>query len=139
MWALRLPIVDAAGHLVFETIVGLHDVRNLATLDDALDEVAAVSHQRAIAAAWSSIGPSLLLMTRREEAIVDALRGRHARLSADLLQPGLFDRRAERVAAARASVVDEAVQKSIARLARLGRLGDLREDRRAIVFGIAFR
>ncbi len=138
-WALRLPIVDAAGHLVFETIVGLHDVRNLVTLDDVLDQVAAVSHRRALAALSSSIGPSLLLMTRREKAIVDALRGRHARLSADLLQPGLFDRRAERAAAAQASVVDCAVQKSIARLARLGRLGDLHEDSRAIVFGIAFR
>ena len=47
--------------------------------------------------------------------------------------------RRTRAAAAQASVVDAAVQKSIARLARLGRLGDLREDSRAIVFGIAFR
>ena len=78
-------------------------------------------------------------MTRRENAIVDALRRRHARLSAGLVQPGLFDRRAERAAAAQASLVDSAVQTSIVRLARLGRLSDLREDNRAIVFRIDFR
>jgi superfamily II DNA or RNA helicase len=138
-WALRLPIVDAAGHLVFETIVGLHDARGPGTMDDLLDEIAAASHRRVLAAVSTSIGSSLHLMTRREKAIIDALRMRHARLSAGLLQPGLFDRRAERAATAQTSLVDAAVQKSIARLALFDRLSDLREDSRSIVFGIDFR
>ena len=78
-------------------------------------------------------------MIRREGAITEALRLRQARLSAGLLQPGLFDRRAERAAAAQASVVDDAVQKSAVHLLRLHRLDHLHADRRAIVFGVAFR
>jgi len=138
-WALRLPCADAAGHLVFETIIGTRDLRYLLTVDDAVEHAAAIGHQRVLAALSTSIRPSLILLTGREEAIVDALRLEHARLSACLLQPGLFDRRAERAAAAQAVILDEAVQRSVARLTILGRLGHLREDGRTIVFGIAFR
>ena len=138
-WAVRLPIVDAAGYLVFETIVGLHDTRGPGVLDDLFDEVAAVSHQHVCAAVSKSLRPSLHLMTCRETAIVDALRQRHARLSAALMQRGLFDHRADRAAAAQASLVDAAAEKSITRLALLARLADLREDRRVIVFGIDVR
>ena len=99
----------------------------------------AAQHQRVLATLSTSIGPSLHLLTRREKAIIDALRQRHARLSAGLLQPGLFDRRIERAVTAQASLVDAAVQTSTARLALLGRLGDLREDNRTIAFGIDFR
>ena len=139
LWALRLPIVDANGHVVFDTIIGLRDGRNLATLDDVLEQVAAARHEQILVALSGIIRPSLHLVARREEAILDALRLRQARLSADLLQPGLFDRRAERAAAAQASIVDDAVQKAAAHLSRLHRLGHLRADRPVIVFGIAFR
>jgi hypothetical protein len=134
-----LPIVDATGYLVFDTIIGLHDVRNLVTLDDVLEAVAAAGHQQILAGVSSRIRPSLDLMIRREGALINALRLRQARLSAGLLQPGLFDRRAERAAAARASVVDDAVQRSAVHVSRLHRLDHLRADSRAIVFGIAFR
>jgi hypothetical protein len=83
--------------------------------------------------------PSLHLMARREAAIVDALRLGEGRRSAVLLQPGLFDRRAERAAAAQALVLDEAVRKAALHLSRLHRLDHLHADRPAIVFGIAFR
>jgi hypothetical protein len=134
-----MPIVDAAGHLVFEAIVGLCDARDAGPQDDLLEEVAAASHQRVLAALLTEIHPSLHLMTCREKAMLDALRRRHARLSAGLLQPGLFDRRAERAAAAQADLADAATERSIARLALLNCLRDLREDRRTIVFGVDVR
>ncbi len=151
VWAVRLPCVDAADHLVFETVIGLHDVRPtgdvrsardvraVLALDDALEGLAAESHRQLLTTLSTSLRASLLLMTRREQAIADALRLRHARLSAGLLQPGLFDRRAERAASAQASVVDQALGRSMARLMLLERLAHLREDTRAIAFGIAFR
>jgi len=47
---------------------------------------------------------------------------RHARVAADLLQPGLFDRRAERHAASQAGVLEEAIAQCQARLDELARL-----------------
>jgi hypothetical protein len=139
IWAFRLPILDADGHLVFETIVGLSDSRGLVTMDDALEQTAALTHQRVLTVLSNNIQPWRLTMEHRETAIADALRLRQARIAASLLQPGLFDRRTERAAAAQAFVVRATVQKSIARLALLDRLRYLREDSRAVVFGIAFR
>ena len=82
--------------------------------------------------------PQVTRETRREEAIARALRDSHARLSAGLLQPGLFDRHAERAAAAQTSRVDEAVAKSRARLTMLHRSRRLRLDERVVVFGVIF-
>jgi hypothetical protein len=78
-------------------------------------------------------------MTHREKAIADALRVRHARLAASVLQPGLFDRRTEHAAAAQAFIVEAALKRSNARLVLLDRLRHLRDDARAVAFGIAFR
>jgi superfamily II DNA or RNA helicase len=138
-WAFRLPILDADGHLVFETIVGLNDARGLAIVDDALEQVAALEHQRILAVLSTSLRPWRLTMTHREEAMADALRLRHARIAASVLQPGLFDRRTERAATAQTFIVEAAVKTSIARLALLDRLQHLYEDGRAVAFGIAFR
>jgi hypothetical protein len=138
-WAFRLPILDADGHLVFETIVGLSDSRGLVIVDDALEQIAAVAHRRVLTVLSGDIQLWRLTMAHREKAIADALRLRHARIAVSLLQQGLFDRRTERAAAAQAFVVGTTVQKSIVRLALLDRLRHLREDRRAVVFGIAFR
>jgi hypothetical protein len=138
-WAFRLPILDADGHLVFETIVGLSDSRGLVIVDDALEQIAAVAHRRVLTVLSGDIQLWRLTMAHREKAIADTLRLRHARIAVSLVQQGLFDRRTERAAAAQAFVVGTTVQKSIVRLALLDRLRHLREDRRAVVFGIAFR
>jgi superfamily II DNA or RNA helicase len=138
-WAFRLPILDADGHLVFETIVGLSDSRGLVIVDDVLEQIAAVAHRRVLTVLSGDIQPWRLTMVHREKAIADALRLRHARIAVGLLQQGLFDRRTERAAAAQAFVVGTTVQKSVVRLALLDRLRHLRKDSRSVVFGIAFR
>jgi hypothetical protein len=56
-----------------------------------------------------------------------------------LLQPGLFDRRAERAAAAQNARVEEAVEQSRRRETTLERWRCLRVDRSALLFGITFR
>jgi len=96
-------------------------------------------HEQALASIAAEIAPWLELSQRREEAIERALRENHARLSARLLQPGLFDRRTERVAAAQAARVDEAMAKSRARLDALDRLRRLRCGERRLLFEIRFR
>jgi hypothetical protein len=52
----------------------------------------------------------------REQAICAAVRRHHARIAADLLQPGLFDRRTDRRAASQAGVLEEALAQCQSRL-----------------------
>jgi hypothetical protein len=139
IWALRLCCCDAAGQRLFETIAAIRDERGRIFLDPAVNDAAVLHHGRVLAATSDAIAPWLTLATRREEAIVAALRESHARLSVALLQPGLFDRRVERAAAAQAARVDEAVAKSRLRLEMLARWWCLQADERRLLLGVAFR
>ena len=139
IWAFRLSCVDDGGHVLFETVAGLRDQRCGFRIDEELERIAAAHHDHILGATSAAIASWLDLTTRREEAVARALRESHARLSAGLLQPGLFDRHAERAAAAQTSRVDEAVAKSRARLAMLLRSRRLGLDERVVVFGVVFR
>ncbi len=137
--AFQLSFADQSGCLTFEAIAGVHT--STAVADHELNEtVVAHHHERVLLASVAAeIAPWLELSRRREEAIVRALRESHARLSVGLLQPGLFDRRAERAAAAQAARVDEALVKSHVRLDALERLRRLRCGERRLLFEIRFR
>jgi hypothetical protein len=136
--AFRLTFVDEKGHLEFETIVGVFADGNLRHLDKRGDLVAALHHERTLASLVMEVKPWLELARQREEAIADALRRRYGRLSAELLQPGLFDRRAERAAAAQAARMDEAEGRSRARLEALERLRRVRCGEHRLILGIRF-
>jgi hypothetical protein len=136
--AIQLPLEDDAGGVAFETIAGLRTQAELADLE-AHENIAADYHECVLASVMVEIARWLELSQRREEAILQALRESHARLSAGLLQPGLFDRRAERAASAQAARVDEAVVKSRIRLDALDRLRRLRCGERRLLFEIRFR
>jgi len=139
IWAFHLACIDSGGHAVFETLCALRDERDRFEIDADLQRVAAWRHGQVLAATSSAVDAWLNLAIRREEAMVDALRESHARLSAALLQPGLFDRRAERAATAQTARVQEAVERSRARLSTLARWRCLRADGQTVLFGIAFR
>ena len=139
IWAYRLSCVDEGGHVVFETIAGVRDDRSGFAIDAGIEQVAARHHDALVSTAAGEIAAWLDLAARREDAIVAGLRESDARLAAALLQPGLFDRRAERAASAQASRVDEAVQRSRARQALLARARRLHAADRAVIFGVAFR
>ena len=51
----------------------------------------------------------LALWLQRELDLVEGIRQEHARMSAALLQPGLFDRRNDRAAASQAAMRDAAL------------------------------
>jgi hypothetical protein len=139
IWVFRLSFVDDGGHILFETVAGLRDQRHGFGVDKELDRIAAAHHEHVLATTSAAIASWVDITTRREEAIVRALRESHARLSAGLLQRGLFDRHAERAAAAQTSRVDEAVAKSRTRLTTLSRSRRLRLDERVVIFGVVFR
>jgi superfamily II DNA or RNA helicase len=139
IWAYRLSCVDEGGRVVFETIAGVRDDRSGFAIDAGIEQMAARHHEAVVESASAAITTWLDLSAKREDAIVAGLRENHARLSAALLQPGLFDRRAARAASAQASRVEEAVQKSRDRQALLARARRLHAAERDVMFGVAFR
>jgi len=139
IWAYRLSCVDDIGHVVFETIAGVRDHRAGRSIDAGVELIAGRQHDAVVASASAEVARWLDLAERRELAIVTGLRDSHARLSATLLQPGLFDRRAERAAAAQASRVEEAVQQSRTRLKLLARARRLHAADRTLILGVTFR
>jgi superfamily II DNA or RNA helicase len=139
VWAYRLSCVDDGGHVVFETIAGLQDLRGSRWIDPRIDDIAARHHRAVVASTSAAVAVWLDLAEKREHAIVAGLRDSHARLSAALLQPGLFDRRGERAAAAQAARVEEAVQQSRTRLALLARGRSLHAGDCRVVFIVSFR
>jgi hypothetical protein len=133
-WALWLEFADADGRVLWETIVGLggshvwmrqrsrEQIRRL--MDTSWPQVqrdAAVHHQRLTHLVSQSLRTSAALAVERERAIARDITVQHARMAAGLLQPGLFDRRAERQAATQREIVDHALAHCHDRLAELQR------------------
>jgi hypothetical protein len=85
----------------------------------------------------ASLRKPIDLMTRRERAIVRALQQHHARLSADLMQRGLFDRRVERAAEAQSALLETALAHCEARIDALSHLSSLHTDELQLVFALA--
>jgi superfamily II DNA or RNA helicase len=116
----RLVVVDADRRPVWETVLGVEACGPTPWLDSRyarwielsappLEPTLAIEGRRALAALEASLQTPLALASHRERAIARSIAADRARLAADLLQPGLFDRRAERLRAAQAAVLDEAL------------------------------
>jgi hypothetical protein len=84
-----------------------------------------------------ALDATVRLLTRRERSIVRALEANQARLAGSLLQPGLFDRRAERAANAQAALVNEALSRAAARIAELEATARPVIDERRLLFAVA--
>ena len=130
LWIYRLGIVDAEGQFVWDTLLGIAatigparertgDLKAWVASHEQLSSFASAAHQRLLTDAARSMHASLTLAARREQAIVRTLTDHRARLAAGLLQRGLFDRRAERNAAAQTAIVDQALGRCAARLRAL--------------------
>ena len=133
-WAFWLEFADADGQLLWETLIGLsgnhgwarqRSPRQIRRLVDAswaqVQKEAAVHHRRVAHLVSQSIRKAAVPAVEREQAIARDLTARHARMAAELLQPGLFDRRTERQAATQREVVDRALTHCHERLAELER------------------
>jgi len=132
-WIYQLALVDSDGRRLWDTMFGIaahasppscsnRGVREW--LEAALDGLApavAQFHKHLQDAVIASLRVPLERAADRERAIVNALTARRARLSAAMLQRGLFDRRAERVAAAQTAVIEDALTRCTARLDEIDR------------------
>jgi len=126
--AFSVAFADSTGHVIWRTLLGTiasghNDSRALVSSIDRVAVLLASTLDRecqvALASLRSSLRPHLNLALRRERAIADVLEHERARLSAQLLQRGLFDRRAERANAAQRAVLDQALARCRTRLDEL--------------------
>lgn len=138
IWAVEIPVEDQCGALVWSTIAGLF-VAGTDEGGSSADVLPRIDPGPFAEAARAALEPAIRIATDRELAIDAAVRQRHARIAADLLQPGLFDHRAERRAAMQAAVLEEALARCRARLDLLARLERLAPaapiPRFVVVFG----
>ena len=147
VWVYKVVLTTAAGRLLWESLVPIMgEVTALRRCSPTLlrtllnPEVPTV--QSALAGGGArlleqlrhSMRPAIERWSARERDLTTALQVRHARLSAGLLQGGLFDRRDERLAAAQASVLDEALSRSAKHLRDTGQFDDARIDATELVF-----
>jgi hypothetical protein len=149
-WVWRLTFADENGRLLWESLLALRAQagRGPVTAERAREclhgrdgRVTALIEQaqgRRLVEVAEEMRAGVELLTRREEAIARAVEATHARLAAALLQPGLFDRRAERAARARASLVDEVRSRAAARVKQLEACGRPAVEERRLVFAVAF-
>jgi len=72
----------------------------------------------------------------RERTVMNAVRARHARLSAALVQRGLFDGRTDRLASAQAALLDEVLAQSERRLVDLAASERPRLDGCDLIFAV---
>jgi hypothetical protein len=117
LWGFSLAFTDATGQIIWRTLLGAltggHDDSRalLSSIDRVAVPLASMldrERHAALISLQSSLSRHVDLALRREHAIADILEHEQARLSAQLLQRGLFDRRAERAHAAQSAVLDQA-------------------------------
>jgi len=137
LWVFRSLLVDAQGRGLSDELLALASSRRTTMRD--LQDVAGRASDERLAAFAQELDAPLRLWLRREEALSGALRAAHARLSAQLIQLGLFDRRNERAAAAQSVLLDEALTRCAARSNELLERQRLRVESTDLAFAVAFR
>jgi hypothetical protein len=149
LWVYRFILTTREGRLVWEALVPVtaklttrrrYPIRLMRTLLKAdlpaLQTVLASHRALVLEQLRPSIRPMLERFSARERSLASVLRSRQARLSAGLLQRGLFDRRHDRLASAQNSLLEDALSESAGRLRELRGSDDLRIDASELVFAV---
>lgn len=149
VWLFRVAFVSGHGHLMWESLVPLAgDLTGLrgqpaamrrAALDPshpAIQRILRRTGAERLGALQAPLDDALRRWYVRERALMSAIRARHARLSAGLVQRGLFDGRTDRLAAAQAALLDRALAQSQERLADLAACERLRLEGCDLVFAV---
>jgi superfamily II DNA or RNA helicase len=149
VWAFRLFFEDPDGRTIWEPLTGAQlcgiDRRRrsasalrawMAASDGILAEKLADAESGLLAGLQRILTAPVDLMIEREQAIARRLRHQHARMAADMVQHGLFDRRTERAAAAQSVLLEKALAQVGERLHMLGSLKSVRARGYELVFGI---
>jgi len=114
LWGFFLSFADSTTQPVWHTLLGATSRSTDSPVPS--DSIFKSERERLQASLESSREAFLDRAAHRERALVRSIESERARLSASLLQRGLFDRRAERALSAQTAVVDEALARCRARL-----------------------
>ena len=141
-WGFHVSFADSAAQSVWQTLIG---ARTPLPADSpaSLDRLAALlastlddDSQGTLAALEAALKAFLDRSALRERAVARALESERARLSASLLQRGLFDRRAERAFSAQTAVLDEALARCHARLGEIESTGRIVAEPTRLAFAL---
>jgi superfamily II DNA or RNA helicase len=151
LWVFRTAFTTRDGCLVWEALVPVEggvvvmprrsaaSIRVILNPDQPhLQQVLRQGCELHLRKLQHSLDEALNRWTERERNIVATLRARHARMSAAMVQRGLFDHRVERRAAAQGSLLDHALARSASRLNALAQWRDLRLDTSELVCAVLF-
>ena len=150
-WAYRLSFDDPDGQPIWQAIIGIgdaasaaprtsHDLRRwLESFDRRVEPALTSASHALLSSLLSMLRAPLSLAIERETAIAEELEHQRARLAGALVQPGLFDRRAERAAATRDATLDEALARCANRLDELARKSQISFERPRLTLGVIRR
>jgi superfamily II DNA or RNA helicase len=148
LWTTECLIRDRDGFPLWATLVTLEAslrscgqsrpeiMHALREVDGHWRTLLSVIGDEAVRSANIALTDVLRVSAEREDAMCAAIRVRHARIAADLVQPGLFDRRMERRASSQSAVLEEALGQCQDRLNGLARLRDLTFDASGFRFAL---
>jgi superfamily II DNA or RNA helicase len=149
VWLFRVVFVSSLGQLVWELLVPLMaDIRPwrgrpgamwraaLAPTPPAIEELLRRTSADRLRTLQTCLHDPLRRWRGREQALMDAISARHGRLSAGLMQRGLFDGRTDRLAAAQSALMDRTLAQSQEHLAELDASQRLRIDGCDLVFAV---
>ena len=157
VWAFRIVVTSAAGEVLWQTVIGAalrktlvaagaHDCSapqrsasaTCAALrhSAALERIAGEASARQLTMLRVALQQPLALWLQRELDLIEGISQEYARMSATLLQPGLFDRRNDRAAASQAAMRDAALSYCRGRLEGIHAWRDLRAESCDLAFGV---
>lgn len=135
VWEACVPLT---GRLVSKRIRSPGDVRSiLDPRQPQLTDAVALETARRRQALTETLRRLTAIWIHRERDIVTSIRTRHARLSADLVQQALFDRRGERAAAFQTELLNDALARTHARLSELAAYEHISPEIRELIFALA--
>jgi superfamily II DNA or RNA helicase len=145
----RCCFVDANQQLIWETLIGVATSAGraatatadalrtaLTTTHHAVEPSLRAGHEAMLARFVAGQRAPARVAIARERAIMQCLIGHQSRMAANLVQRGLFDRRAERASAAQAVVLRSAVAACAARLRELANVEHAAAAGRELVYAV---
>ena len=148
-WLFRVPYRTPEDQAVWEPVFGIRANADTRTNGSAFQTRLSLDHERVdvghplrrhaeevAEALRTELARPARRSIGREEAILEKLRERHVRMATNLVQPGLFDRRVDRLALEYHEALQEALSQSSARVAHLAGLRELHAEAPALVFAL---
>ena len=147
VWVFGVTISSASGQVVCEPLVTLAadlrhaagrlhcDTRRYLTSDHpSIVQVLSIAQNRVLLELRDALRRPVALWTCREQELMTELHDCRARLSAGLVQRGLFDNRSQRLTASQSLLLDEALSRSARRLHDLEALGAMEVESCRLAF-----